>query len=314
MRPTLISFILLCACTNNKLATGEKVDSKPDTLSNTDISPADEKTQALETFAPNPNNDDSLIYIGPISVFKETQEFYTPVYFHDGVDTENIHDYLRNKTDSAVYEGEEEKRSRLPFDIAKRFFRLGGLERISVYDKKSKLLTDARLVRIEHYETLIEGGYIAVFKPSLSSGFSGDAGYCVTATDQQQGIKIDFEVIEDEELTKTLLEKLNIEKSNVWLVDHTRILPYNSIYTSIGLNGSSLLVESRDNQFTVLKEIKDNYSFLGILPTHFDVNGKPVLLARMGEPETDNMWTSLAVFSNGQYEFISGSRLNPNDK
>jgi hypothetical protein len=129
-----------------------------------------------------------------------------------------------------------------------------------------------------------------------------------------QIIKIDFETIEDEELAKTVLEKLNIEKSSTWRMDHTRILPYNSIYTSIGLNGGSLLVESRDNQFAVLKEIKDNCSFLGILPTHFEVNGKPVLLARMGEPETDNMWTSLAVFSNGQYEFMSGSRLNPNNK
>ncbi|HEY3429836.1 MAG TPA: hypothetical protein VGK39_04100, partial [Cyclobacteriaceae bacterium] len=163
------SFILiLSACTQQKESA---------TVPTTDST---EKTQPIPA-APVQIVEDSLIFISDIAPFDETKEFYAPVYRLESVKELNFEDML-SKLDSLIYDDEGGyRRRRLPLNIAQQYFKLSGLSRISVYNKTGDLMTDATLVRVEYFEDVIEGGFVAVFKPMNRAMFTTDVAYCTTA-------------------------------------------------------------------------------------------------------------------------------------
>lgn len=299
MRLTLILLILLCACTNNKLVTEEKEMDQADTLLNEEVSQSQE---------PVSGDDDSTVYIGQLDAFMETQEFYTPLYFQDGINNRNSFEYLNKNLDSLVSD-QEGSRRRLPMAIAKRFFRLGGMNKITVYNEKSSLISEARLIRVELYDDLIERGFIAVYKPLVSGAFTGDVAFCVGETNASfKRRDFDHENFEVNKLAEMVLEKLE-RKADFMIAYHTRLLPDSIIYTIIAFEKGALLTETKGEQVVILKEVKDDSHFFRLIPLPKEINEKPVLLVSMAVHDTDVSWTSLAVFLDGQYEFMSGNRL-----
>ena len=251
---------------------------------------------------------DSSPYIGDIDVFEETGEYYTPVYYLPHVPESGVYEFLSDKTDSVVYEGDEMRRRRVPMEIAARYFNLGRLSNVSVYGG-GKPASRARLVRVELLEGLIESQFVAVFKPEDTSMFDDRVSYCISLGDiPGKSIDLTWHSVDDSVLTKALLRMVEMD-SDPWNTVHIQTLPDDVIYSGITFQNKSFLIETRLGKSTIVKTIDRDYYIGAILPLHLEIKGKPVLLLRMGVNETDMVWTSLAVFSGVKYEFLEGNRL-----
>jgi hypothetical protein len=71
----------------------------------------------------------------------------------------------------------------------------------------------------------------------------------------------------------------------------------------------SYLIETSKGESAIVHSILKEYAIMEIQPIHFEMNGKPLLFAQMGVAETDNVWTSLLVFSEDGYQIMGESRV-----
>ena len=251
---------------------------------------------------------DSSPYIGEVDAFEETGEYYTSIYYLPHVPESGAYEFLSDRTDSVVYEGDEMRRKRVPMALAEMYFNLEGLLRVSVFTK-GKLVSQARLVRVELLEGIIESQFIAVFKPEDVSTFSSGVSYCISSGDiPAKNIDLTWQALVDSALTQEILRDFEMD-SNPWNAVHIKTLPDDVTYSGITFQSRSFLIETRRGESTIVKTIDKDYYIGSILPLHLAINGKPVLLLRMGVNETDMVWTSLAVFSGDKYEFLEGNRL-----
>lgn len=281
---------------------------------------ADEPDTLRESSASIPVNPepahfpaDSSLFINPIIPFEETREFYVSLYFLDTVEDEDPYKYLSSRTDALIYEGEHgERRSRLPLAIAKQYFDLTGLDRVTIYNSQGNQIMDATFERVEHLEGMIESEFIAVFKPTVQSWSTGDIGYCLSASlSSYKTSRHVVSEVDNEELTSALYTRFRIDSSNVWKVQHYDLMPGSSTYSVIALSPGSLIIETNDsNESTELYKTEEDYSIMEITPVHIEINGKPVLLALMGVPDTDMIWTSLMVYSSSGYKIAQAGRIN----
>src|SRR5688572_11691391 len=289
--------MMMSACTQQKETTTEtKADS----------------TQTSQEILRDPIQlqNDTSIFISSIIPFDETREFYTPVYTLDNLE-EGAWESIATKLDSVVYVGDDEtKRTRLPLNIAKQYFNLSGLNRISLYNQVGNRITDATLVRIEYLEDLIESQYVAVFKPTIPSAFTSDVYYCITASaDSLKTISVGYKELTDTNLTAKLFQRFKIDSTKVWEINHLQFLRDNSIWTAIALDQGSFLIETKGNESTILYQSNEDYSIMEVMLVHIEINTKPVLLVTFGKNETDWIWTSLMVYSSKGYEVVNSSRI-----
>lgn len=301
---------LLIACTSHTTPASEVAESSPITiLESTAVEtvqslPDDSLSAETKIIAP-----DSSLYIGEISTFRETGELYTPVYFHANLVTDGLFDALQKQTDSVIYEDIEIRRSRVPESVARNYFNLSGLDTISVYED-AQPAGNAQFVRVEYFQDVIEGKFIAVFKPLGGSALPQQPDYCISRGQHHyKTILVTSEVIEDEQLTRMLLEKFVPGTERVWDVSHTRIMPYHSVYSAISMQSRLLLVETHNGQSRILKDLEEDWFISEITPLHLESNGKPILLLWMGVNETDIMWHAAAIFSGEEFVFADGNRV-----
>lgn len=288
----------------------DETKSKNDSASHESKSVIPQAETEASTVPPEPHKatGESSPYVGEIDAFEETHEYYTTVYYRSDDSTADNYDYLAAKADSVIYEGDEMRRKRIPFDVAEEYFNITGLEKISVYSN-GKHISEAELVRVELLEGMIESQFIAVFKPLDPSLFNPQVSYCISSGElTARRINAIWQSIEDSVFTKDLLRNLRLEPKP-WNVIHIRTAPDNTTYSGVTYQFKAFLIETSNGQSTILKEIKEDYYIGAILPVHLEINGKPVLLLHMGVNETDMVWTSLAVFSGKTYEFLEGNRL-----
>lgn len=255
--------------------------------------------------------EDSSFFIGLVMPFPRTSEYYVPLYYLGSVKEEHPHEFLETKLDSLIDRNDEDgTRRQLPLSIAKKYFRLSGLSRISIYNQRGDLVTDATLKRIEYLEGLIESEFVAVFTPMIPSWFTKDVAYCTTtAPDAYRFVHVTTQEVENKALTKKLMAQLELDSAKVINVKHLQMQPYNRIYSAINLDKGSLLIETSGNESAVVLETNDDDAILEILPVHIEINQKPVLLITSGVHETDMVWTSLAVFTSTKYQRMDGSRV-----
>lgn len=304
--PFLVGLLFVAGCSTNKSAEiarnpGDSLRSEEGIVEVPLLSGTSEIVQV-----------DSGTYIGPMDTFVSTQEYYTPLYYLKDEIDEQSRQNLLDALDSVVYEGTDEKRSRLPITIAGKHFNLVGLDTISIFNDKGIKLYRARLIRVEYYDTSIEGGYIAVFKPIGKVKFSDEVGYCVSSGKhslaQQHST---WQDLDDQSLTANLLQTFSVDSQNVWRVTHTQMVEDKSTYSTVALYGDgSFLAKTKDGKSTILKRLSDNTSFIELYPVHFRCEGHPVFLAQMGINETDAIWVSLLVYSDGEYKVMARNRTD----
>lgn len=281
-------------------------DSSTSRVSSDTVGPVPPASGSLTT---EPVVHDSSLYIGEVGSFPETGELHTPVYYHSHLNLDGLFDTLVKQADSVVYQDIERRRSRIPTSMARIYFNLSGLDTISIY-KMAHFVGKAKLVRVEYFQDLIEGKFVAVFKPIGLSTLPDALDYCISGgRNRYKTTDVTCENIEDQQLTQNLLERFVEDSVRVRDVSHTRIMPQESVYSSISMHSRLLLVETKEGKSQILKDLKEDWFISDILPLHLEYNGKPILLLTMRINETDMMWTSLAVFDEGEYVFPENNRL-----
>ena len=223
--------------------------------------------------------------------------------------TEGLFDYLHKQVDSVIFEDAEIRRTRIPLPIASKYFNLSGLDTISVYHE-ADYAGDALFVRVEYMEDLIEGKFIAVFIPARKIIFPDEPDYCISKVKHQyETTPVTYQEIKDEQLTRKLIDTFVLDSAKVWKALHTRVAPYESVYSAISMHSRLLLIETTGDQSRILMDLKEDWSISEITPLHLQSNGKPMLLFTMGVNETDMMWSAVAAFSGDAYVFGAGNRF-----
>jgi hypothetical protein len=251
---------------------------------------------------------DSTVYIGPVSYFEDTKEFYTPLYYSEEVKVDEAYEYLTKAVDSLLYEENGVSRKRLPYATAQWFFKLEGMSTVSLFNMENRRAGEAKLVRIELHTSKNGEQFIAVFKPVAPLNFTMAAVYCAGKSETNLGtVQIKYEKVRNERLTKMIFDKFGVNEGSRIKQANLRI--YNSRYSTLDLDSTCLLLEMRDDQVEVIHQSKEDYCITKLLPTHFEINGKPVLITSMSVRDSDVMWTSLAVFTGRRYEFAERCRV-----
>lgn len=305
---TFSVMIFIASCTRN---TNSPVGTQYSIAADTAISaiPASLEVEENPTTKTSATAIDSSVYVGTINAFDSTREYYISIYSLPHRNDEDLFEVLADKADSVVFTDIETRRSRIPMEIAKKYFNLIGLEKISVYDN-GQHLTDARLVRVEEYSGPIESYFIAVYKPDTFLPLNFNTSYCVSSGRNHSRSELPFasEAFSDTTFTRALSNTFQFDSVKYWS-DHVKVMPAGMIYSGITLPRAAFLIETAGDVSTIVKQINESYVFVEIIPVHIRVNGKFVLLLYMGVPDSDMVWTSLAVFSGTEYQLLEGNRL-----
>jgi hypothetical protein len=259
-----------------------------------------------------PIQQDSSIFISEVNAFDETSEFYTPVDVLETLSGELPWDELSRSLDSLIYKYGEYggSRKRLPLKIAKNYFNLGGIDRISIYNIKGHLVTDAVFERVEYLDGEIEGEFIAVYRPMIPAWYTEDVAYCMSAGEHgYQTINPSMREVRNAELSTRLSGMFLTDSAKVQEIKHFEFPHYKGVYSTVVLDRGSYLIETVGDQSTVLYRSKDDETIIEVMPVHLEINGKPVLLITEGVNETDMIWTYLAVHSPTGYQPVIGSRI-----
>jgi hypothetical protein len=111
--------------------------------------------------------------------------------------------------------------------VARTFFQLEeGLQNITAYNKDTEQVTMAKLERVEYYSDMIEGKFIAVFKPKTPSAFTNEVAFCV-GEGKNILTPVDFNIkyFETDSLTRLLTQRMNQNSADVMMAFHTRVVP-----------------------------------------------------------------------------------------
>lgn len=254
---------------------------------------------------------DSAIYVGPIMPFDETKEFYTSLYTLGDLKAFESK-YIQSELDSVIYDDHEgTKRTRLPLHVARRYFNLTGLNRISVYNKAGELVTDATFERVEFLEGEIESEYVAVFKPMSPDWHTKDVSYCITTSNPYKQTPIAVEPLHDKKLATKLIKQFSIDPKKVWKTDHLKFLENKSVWSVIAIDEGSYIIETKETGSTVIFESKAEYSVTEVMPVNIEINKRPALLATVAINDTDWVWSTLLVYKAGWYEVMKTGRIEP---
>ena len=316
MKKYVVLLVILAACESRKPITEIPIREDKDTYFNAAyeepwVSTAPHHIDTLRYFTAQQylHRDDSTVFVGAVEFFDETREYYTPVFFCNPNIDDDVYYFLESKLDSVIYQDDEERRKRLPMAVARHFFRLDGLTTLSLYDRHSRFLSEAELVRVELYDAPIERSYIAVYRTE-SGGFVEDVAFGIGDTDILLPSRdLRYTAVENDSLTNLVASQLAISQENIVFARHVQVHGDNAVYSTVACREEAFLTLLENDRVNVLNHARDDFYILDIMPLHLTRNGKPVLLSTLGVYDTDMIWKALTVFDNGQYHFMEGSRL-----
>jgi hypothetical protein len=249
--------------------------------------------------------EDTLSYIGYIRKFDDNNSFYTDLYFVDNFNYD-LYNEISKMGDQVIFQGDENKRTRMEINRVGQYFNLTGLKNVDIYSKENVKLTSARLSHIEYVEDVLESRFVAVFKvddPSIS-----DPLFCV-GNSIKDFTKIDFTSHDDEKLKLELIELLKLDSQHIWNIQHYK-LDTHTIYSTVSTDTTAYIIETMNNTHTTLYKSKSSEAINGLDLISKKINGRPILLTESGLPETDMMWTSVLIFNGTDYEASRDHRIS----
>ncbi|MEO9870097.1 hypothetical protein [Ekhidna sp.] len=249
-----------------------------------------------------PQTDSSQILIVPVYNFVPTSEAYVFLNFNEGYSYDSM-TMVKSHLDSVVFDDMETRRRRLPMNKAKAFLDLSLLDSISIFNYSHEFKSMARLKRVEYLDANITGGFVAVFDtPGLKEwelyGISGTSDFI-------EGFKSEY--FEDKTLNQAIKEKVNPGNLRAYDVTHVNLHSYGKTLSAYSCgdyidNHKSYLIETIGDQHEVLFELDDDYTIWDIIPIPIQLNRYPVLLVRLGKPETDFIWYLPVIFDGTKYQ------------
>lgn len=287
---TYMALILACltACGNRN----QKIDLPPATPVH-----ADEPDLTLSGV------EDTVVYIGFIDKFDDNNTFWTDLYFVNGFNYDE-YDQVRKLADSVVFADDEITRKRITLKKGRKYFDLSALTRISIYDKHNALRTTGRLKHIEYVEDVIEDRFVAVYdaeNPGLS-----EYSFCVGNSVERWEGKTFLE-IQDTSLDSSAAEVLEISPSQLLFIHHYRS---DSVFSALSTDTKAYILEYNEGVWQTLYTSDSDETLYGLVVLPKVVEGKPLVLASCGMPETDATWNSLLVYNGSRYKVANRQRLS----
>lgn len=253
-----------------------------------------------------PASMDSSVFVGPADYFKETKQFYVPLYYRQ--ESDNYVD--PEQLDSVVFEKDGILRKRLPMKDAMKEFYLEELNHVSLFSENHSLLGKLSLSHVEYVENVESAHFVAVYLP-IEIVVNEDELYYLISSNYSPVPEPGFAVeeIEDEELKNNIVERFNLDHSGSWVTHHLKVLPAGTIYSTVSNGAVSLLVETSDNYSSLLQEGGDDFFFGNITPLPLKVHGKPLILVDFYVPETDITGNFVSAFNGTTFEAVAYNRI-----
>ncbi|HEU5293058.1 MAG TPA: hypothetical protein VFU05_20575 [Cyclobacteriaceae bacterium] len=285
----LLTLIVLTGCSKPGVNENQSSD-----LSNTD-----------STIVPLLVNDqpDTLSYIGYIQKFEDNNSFYTDLYFVDNFNYD-LYNEITEMGDQVIFNNDEVRRTKMDIARVGQYFNLTGLKNIVIYDSKNQKLTTGQLSHIEYFEDVIERKFVAVFQVEDST--ISDPLFCIGNSDDNL-IEVNFSSYRDEKLKSELIDFLDLNPDNIWSIEHYK--NDNHIISATSADTTAYIIETLNNDHKVLYKSKSSEAIHGLMAISKMINGREILLAECGMPETDMMWTSVLVFNGSVYETRKDHRI-----
>lgn len=258
---------------------------------------------------PIKDSTDSKSYIDFVNqfYFQNTDEIYINIYFkQDSIDDKEYLNLVNTK-DSIISEDDENRRNRIPAEVAQKIFDYSGLDTIYLFDDKHTFLTKAYYVRTEYLEQNISPDFIAVFRPE-DPKLAKQSLYCIS-NPMQKMIISDFVVAEDSNLTKKILREMNFNYKYDLRGQHYFSKETGNYLSFINFDSTSAIIEIVNNQYQCLylgnSEIITDIVFIPIIK-----NKHHVLLIKSVLPDSDLMWSSLLEFNGQNYVYLKRQRIS----
>lgn len=253
------------------------------------------------------------LYVNRAWAFQNTNEFYIPLKLPDSLEKGDITEYLKSQLDSAVVSNTYVTRRLLPLDTAAAYFNLDLLQHVSIYTEDHQLVTRATLKRVEYYEDMIEGMFIAVFEAaSPTTGDMDNVEFYATAGNfSPYKTDVKTEVVSKKKMDENIRKNVYFNEDNLMVIRHLSIkhlskdvLSILSIQDPETLRTASYLFSQSGPQLAELYKTPDDYVLWDVLPIPVSANRMPVLLVEIVTPATESTSYQLAVFNGTRYELI----------
>lgn len=249
---------------------------------------------------------DSAFFMGFANYFTSTQEFYVSLH----AKTDSAYNYAEAKLDSTIYEEDGVSRKRLGLQEGRSLFFLNGMDTILIFNRAHHIIAKTTLTHIEYFSDMISGEFVAVYKADRPVKMEGGPWYCMSA-----GIRPPFEPvfsseeINDLDLNARIAKRLKSDLSKDWKMQHVRVMPSGSIFSTASVDTTSFLLETTEGKIRILKQVNNDYHFGQIVPVPVTVNDKPLILIAYYFPETDVEGYFLSAYNKGAYEPMHYNRL-----
>jgi hypothetical protein len=247
---------------------------------------------------------DSSIYINFVYSFDHSDEIYLPLFFRtDNITSDQFED-LRAQLDSVFFSDDEIKRSRLPLSVALQNFTLESLDRIALYDKQGHSIGQGRMLRVEYFEDLIEGQFVAVYEKPHSF----EEGYGIGNHElMDRETAFGYSIVEDSLIDKRITQFLGLKYSRELNVNHFKLKE--TIYSYLSTDTTSYICQWDGVGLTRVCQSEQNSSIHELIPLPLMVENHPVMLAKFSMPETDMSWNALLIFKDGEFRSAPRNRI-----
>jgi len=231
---TLILVLVQLSCNNSKIKDKENANSPT--------------TQQINLFDTLDNNT----YIGFVNkyYFQKTDEFYIELYSKgNNLDFEKISELA----DSVIYKDDENRRSRIPLNIASKVFDFRGIQELTLFDDKHNELMKAHFVRVELLDGNISSYFTAVYKienPKLLE----KSVYCIGNLEEKltKNTYIEFE---DSLMTNEVENKLNLTHTYRLEGKHYFDRIKKDTISVINLDSTAQIIEKLNSEYTAFTKV-----------------------------------------------------------
>ena len=249
------------------------------------------------------------VFIDRVHYFPLTGEAYVWVDFNEHYDWKAL-DTLKYQADSVLMDDGEIRRTNFPIKKAEKYFDLTYLDGISIFNYAHEFQGKSRLKRIEYFEDVLGDQVIAILE--TPNKLKGDRFYGINGHVKLTQ-SIASKEIENANLLKSVKDLIGIKSHYDWRLNAIRVEPYGityAFYSFAAQDGKekSFLLEKDNDSFSIVQEITNDYSIWEVCPMPIEVNQRPVLLLKVGVPETDLEWYSPAIFDGEKFD-IPNSRI-----
>ncbi len=257
---------------------------------------------------------DSIQFVGRVWYIQNTNEFYTTVEFKDSVDILSAREELLLNADSTITKEYFLTRKEISDSVASKYFDLSIYKDITVFNQSHEKVSLTHFERVEYYEDMIDGMFIAVLRPEqLAEEYKNELVFYGIGKGLEPKLieKFNHEEITKKSLDKNIQQYIKYNKDGLLKSKHVELKesPVNkvsilSIEDLENFTFASYLLEHEGATIRTLKALNEDYVFWDLLPIPYLIKNKPVFIVEIIIPESDFTGYRLAIFNGDEYQLF----------